>query len=152
MDHMEGAVLVFGSKIVANARAHARTHATQNQIPSICSLRCPNATCAQTSVQYVPYRNHGHRCTPFVAVRSMVTSFAACRRALSASQARDKYWLARLPTGTLTEGSTLVSSLCWCSTGGDLEGGLAGSCGSGEGPGAFGGELDGVLGGGDGGQ
>ena len=37
-------------------------------------------------------------------------------------------------------------------TGGDLEGDLPGSCGSGEGPGAFGGELDCVLGGGDGGQ
>ena len=23
-----------------------------------CSLRCPNATCVQTSAQYVPYRNH----------------------------------------------------------------------------------------------
>ena len=37
-------------------------------------------------------------------------------------------------------------------TGGDLEGDLPGSCGNGEGPGAFGGKLDCVLGGGDGGQ
>ena len=37
-------------------------------------------------------------------------------------------------------------------TGGDLEGDLPGSCNGGEGPGAFGGELDFVLGGGDGGQ
>ena len=37
-------------------------------------------------------------------------------------------------------------------TGGDLEGDLPGSCGSGEGPRAFGGELDCVLDGGDGGQ
>ena len=37
-------------------------------------------------------------------------------------------------------------------TGRDLEGDLPGSCSSGEGPGAFGGGLDCVLGGGDGGQ
>ena len=42
---MEGTVLVFESKIVANARVHAQTHATHYQIPSICSLQCPNATC-----------------------------------------------------------------------------------------------------------
>ena len=41
MDHMEGTVVVFESKIVANARVHARTHATQYRIPSIHSLRCP---------------------------------------------------------------------------------------------------------------
>ena len=37
-------------------------------------------------------------------------------------------------------------------TAGDLEGDLPSSCGSGEGPGAFGGELDCVLDAGDGGQ
>ena len=37
-------------------------------------------------------------------------------------------------------------------TGGDLEGDLPGSCGMVKGPGAFGGKLDCVLGGGDGGQ
>ena len=40
-DHMEGTVPVFESKIAANARVHARTHATPYRIPSICSLRCP---------------------------------------------------------------------------------------------------------------
>ena len=67
MDHMEGTVPVFESKIAANARVHARTHATPYRIPSICSLRCPSATCVQTSAQCVPYRNHEHRCTPFAA-------------------------------------------------------------------------------------
>ena len=60
MDHMEGTVPVFESKIAANARVHARTHATPYRIPSICSLRCPSATCVQTSAQCVPYRNHEH--------------------------------------------------------------------------------------------
>ena len=45
MDHMEGTVLVFESKVAANARVHARTHANQYRIPSICSLQCLNATC-----------------------------------------------------------------------------------------------------------
>ena len=67
MDHMEVAVLVFESKIATNARVHARTHANQYRIPSICSLQCPNATCVQTSAQSVPYRNHAHRCIPFGA-------------------------------------------------------------------------------------
>ena len=66
-DHMEGTVPVFESKIAANARVHARTHATPYRIPSICSLRCPSATCVQTSAQCVPYRNHEHHCTPFAA-------------------------------------------------------------------------------------
>ena len=56
-DHMEGTVPVFESKIAANARVHARTHATPYRIPSICSIRCRSATCVQTSAQYVPYRN-----------------------------------------------------------------------------------------------
>ena len=63
-DHIEGTLPVFESKIAANARAHARTHATPYRIPSICSLRCPSATCVQTSAQY---RNHEHHCTPFAA-------------------------------------------------------------------------------------
>ena len=63
-DHMEGTVPVFESKIAANARVHARTHATPYRIPSICSLRCPSATGVQTSAQCVPYRNHEHHCTP----------------------------------------------------------------------------------------
>ena len=58
---------VFESKIAANARVHARTDATPYRIPSICSLRCPSATCVQTSAQCVPYRNHEHHCTPFAA-------------------------------------------------------------------------------------
>ena len=35
MEHMEGTVLVFESKTAANARVHARTHATQYRTPSI---------------------------------------------------------------------------------------------------------------------
>ena len=66
-DHMDGTVLVFESDPAANARVHTRTHATQYRIPSICSSQCPNATCVQTSAQYVRYRNHAHRCIPFGA-------------------------------------------------------------------------------------
>ena len=65
IDHMEGTVLVFESKTAANARVHARTHATRYRIPSICSSQCPNATFMQTSAQYVSCRNHAHRCIPF---------------------------------------------------------------------------------------
>ena len=54
------------------------------------------------------------------------------------------------PLGTPLETPLELCDPNW--TGGDLEGNLPGSCGSGEGPGAFGGEFDCVLGGGDGGQ
>ena len=61
---MEGTVFVFKSKIVANARVHACI-IQLSTIPSMHSFRYPNATCVQTSAQYMIYRNHEHHCTPF---------------------------------------------------------------------------------------
>ena len=54
------------------------------------------------------------------------------------------------PLGTPLRNTLRLGDPNW--TGGDLEGDLPGSYGSGEGPRAFGGEVNYVLGGGDGGQ